>query len=152
MWPIAQKLAELVKAGKVPFNPISDVDGGAMIGDFPPGASGWFFAGADANTSNPADLQKQLAVGPEYADGYQIAELPPEMAAPHDKGDDKTGGGGASRPTALDLCLAPEGKPNPDADEPVGKTDPQKPGQAAVREVVMPPIPLSATKRGPLVT
>lgn len=147
MWAIASKLVDLVKSGRLAFDPTHDVEAATMIGNFPPGASGWFFAGKDANTAIPAELQKQLAVGPEYADGYQIAELPPEMAMPDDKGE-----GGASRPTALDLTAAPEGKLNADMGEPVGRTDPQRPGQAEVREVVMPPISISATKRGPLVT
>lgn len=147
MWAIAPKLVDLVKSGRLAFDPTHDVEAATMIGNFPPGASGWFFAGKDANTAIPAELQKQLAVGPEYADGYQIAELPPEMAMSDEKGQ-----GGASRPTALDLTAAPEGKLNADMGEPVGRTDPQKPGQAEVREVVMPPISISATKRGPLVT
>lgn len=149
-WGLAGKLVELLKSGRLPFDPTHEVSSNAMIGDFPPGASGWFFAGKDVPLGlPPAEMRVRLAVGPEYADGYQIAEIPPELAIPNEKGE-----GGASRPTALDLCLAPEGKLNPNQDEPAGRTDPAalQPGQADAREVVMPPIPLSATKRGPLVT
>jgi hypothetical protein len=149
MWPLAGKIVQLIKTGKLTFDPASDVNGGAMIQGRDAGSSGWYFAGKDVPEGMaPPDLRVALAVGPEYAQGYQIVELPPEMAAPNDKGE-----GGASRPTALDLCLAPEGKLNPDQAEPFGRTDPSslKPGQADAREVVMPPVALSATKRGPLV-
>ena len=51
------------------------------------------------------------------------------------------GQGGTSRPTALDLTVAPEGKLNENSHEPFGRTDPQAPGQRPVREVVLPPLP-----------
>src|SRR5262249_7887375 len=124
-WPMADKLVHLIKSGKLNFDPISDVDGSAMIGNFPTGASAWFFAGKDvAENLPPAALKTQLAVGEEYKEGYQIAELPHEMAAANAKGD-----GGAAKPTALDLCLAPEGKLNENTHEPFGRTDPTAPGQ-----------------------
>lgn len=148
-WGVAGAIVPLIKSGKLKFDAMADVNSGAMIGDYPPGASGWFFAGKDIPEGiPPPEMRVQIAAGVEYGEGYQLAELPPEMAAPNDKGE-----GGASRPTALDLCLAPEGKLNPNQDEPAGRTDPAalKPGQADAREVVMPPIPLSSTKRGPLV-
>lgn len=146
-WLLADKLVQLIKSGKLDFDPISDVDGAAMIGNFPTGASAWFFAGQDvAENLPPPALKTQLAVGDEYKEGYQIVELPHEMAAPNEQGE-----GGAAKPTALDLCLAPEGKLNENLDEPFGRTSPTAPGQVPVREVVLAPIPLSAVKRGPLV-
>lgn len=88
----------------------------------------------------------QLAVGPEYGDGYQIAEVPEHLATSHATEDS-----GAFRPTALDLTAAREGLLNPDPAEPYGRTNPQAPGQLPTREVLMAPMPLSQLKRGPLV-
>lgn len=145
-WGNAQRLVELIKSGKVAFDPNSDMNGGAMIAGRAPGSSGWYFAGKDATAEAPKELQVQLAVGAEYADGYIMVELPPELAAPaaDHGGGHGAGQQGGSRPTALDLCLAPEGKLNPDEAAPVGFTAPAAPGQAGLREVVMPPLPLSA--------
>ncbi|MDB4966428.1 MAG: hypothetical protein JWN44_2117 [Myxococcales bacterium] len=145
-WGNAQRLVELIKSSKVAFNPNSDLNGGAMIAGRTPGSSGWYFAGKDASAEAPKELQVQLAVGAEYADGYIMVELPPELAAPaaDQGGGHGAGAQGGSRPTALDLCLAPEGKLNPDEAAPVGHTAPTAPGQVGLREVVMPPLPLSA--------
>ena len=149
IWAIAGQIASLIKAGKLPFDPRAHVVASTEIRGQAPGSSGWYFAAKDVPDGlPPPELRIALAAGPEYAVGYEIVELPPELAAPNDKGE-----GGASRPTALDLCLAPEGKLNPDQDEPCGRTDPgaMKPGQKDAREVVMPPVPLSSVKRGSLV-
>jgi hypothetical protein len=146
-WDNAQHVVDLIKAGKVAFDPNTDLNGGAMILGRSPGSSGWYFAGKDATAEAPKELQVQLAVGKEYADGYIMVELPPELAAPaaeHGAGDHGAAKKGGSRPTALDLCLAPEGKLNPNEAEPTGYTAPTAPGQAGLREVVMPPLPLSA--------
>ncbi len=91
------------------------------------------------------ELRSQLAVGPEYADGYQIAQIPEELVVSpgHDEG--------AFRPTALDLTLAPEGVLNRDWNEPHGRTSPQVNGQVPIREIVMGPILLSELTRSPLV-
>jgi hypothetical protein len=142
-WPMAQKVVDLIRTGKLAFDPLVDVDPAAMVGDWPPGASGWYFAGGDvADGISPQELKTQLAVGPEYADGYQIAEVPQPLAV---------AGSGAFRPTALDLTLAKEGLLNPDLSEPYGRTNPQADGQVPTREVLMAPLPISQLKRGPLV-
>jgi len=40
------------------------------------GGIGLVFAGRDvADGTSPGDLETQLAVGPEYSDGYQITEV-----------------------------------------------------------------------------
>jgi hypothetical protein len=158
---IAPLLVQLVKTGKLPFSPDADLDGGSLIKGGREGASGWFFSGNDAGNAvdSPQALQTQLAVDPSYAEGYLIVEVPPEVAAPGEQqaagGPDAAGGKGqdtaARRPTALDLCLMPEGKLNENKEEPVGRTNPTKEGQKEVREVVLPPLPLSIMKRGPFV-
>jgi hypothetical protein len=140
VWSSAQVIVDLIKSGRIEFDPMTDLKGDALIKGYLPGSSGWYFAATDAASAigSPADLQQQLAVGPEYADGYVILGLPHDLAAPLDRNAP-----GARRPTALDLTLAPEGKLNAVVSEPVGRTNPQKAGQVAVREVVMPPVPLS---------
>lgn len=146
-WPMAQKVVDLIKSGQLEFDPIKDVDPGALVGNFPAGASGWYFAGSDvAEGIAPKDLTTQLAVGPEYNDGYQIAEVPEQLAVSR-----ATPEAGAFRPTALDLTSAVEGLLNPDHAEPHGRTNPQAAGQVPTREVVMAPLPLSELKREPLV-
>jgi hypothetical protein len=147
-WPMADKVVALVKAGQLEFDPFRDVNPAAVVGNWPPGASGWYFAATDvADGITPRDLMTQLATGPEYEAGFQIAEVPESLAVHHSHPDT-----GAYRPTALDLTLAQEGLLNPDHGEPHGRTNPQAPGQVSIREVVMPPMPLSALKREPLVT
>jgi hypothetical protein len=154
------KIVALVKAGKLPFDVNSDLDGGRLVQGRTAGASGWFFSGNDAGdaVADPKALQTQLAVSPEYAEGYVVLELPAEVAAPAENAGGGAGqaeGAGkdtaARRPTALDLCLMPEGKLNENKEEPVGRTNPTKEGQKEVREVVLPPLPLSMMKRERLV-
>lgn len=107
------------------------------------GDSGWYFAAADADVSDVRKAQSQLAIGGAYLDGYVVLDLPPEIALP----DPARGRAGAARPTALDLTLDPLGKLNPDITEPVGKTNPQLPGQLPVREVVLSPVTLSTMSK-----
>ncbi|MEO8550852.1 MAG: hypothetical protein ABI678_12790, partial [Kofleriaceae bacterium] len=139
-WANAQVVVDLIRDGRVSFNPAADLRQDALVKGFMEGSSGWYFSGADAREAvgSPKELQIQLAVGTEYGDGYVILELNHEVAAPSDRN-----AAGARRPTALDLTLAPEGKLNPNVDEPVGRTNPLRAGEKELREVVMPPIPLS---------
>lgn len=58
---------------------------------------------------------------------------------------------GARKPTALDLTNSPLGQVNPNADETVGRTAPQSAGQVEVREVVLPPLPLSSMQISSLI-
>jgi hypothetical protein len=140
----AQEVVEMIKSGTIDFDPSRDLLPTAIIQGRGPGDSGWYFAGADADVSDVKSAQSQLAIGGVYLDGYVVMDLPPERALP----DPATGHPGAARPTALDLTLDPLGKLNPDKSEPAGRTNPQSPGQVAAREVVMPPMPISAmTKR-----
>jgi hypothetical protein len=136
-WKEAPKMVELIKSGRVPFDPKSHLRMDALVEGQEPGSSGWFFAAQDASTASPGELQTQLAASPEYANGYIVVELPPHLVRPAPDGQ-----GGASRPTALDLTVAREGKLNENPHEPFGRTDPQAPGQRPVREVVLPPLPL----------
>jgi hypothetical protein len=132
-------VVKLIKSGQLPFDPKTDLRPDALVKGKGPSTSGWFFASSDASTESPESLRAQLAVGPEYTDGYIVVELPAYLAQPTPDGY-----GGASRPTALDLTIAPEGKLNENPHEPFGRTDPQAPGQRPIREVVLPPLPLSS--------
>lgn len=138
-WKEAPKVVKLIKSGQLPFDPKTDLRPDALVKGKDPGTSGWFFASSDASTESPESIRTQLAVGPDYADGYVVVELPGHLVQPMADGH-----GGASRPTALDLTIAPEGKLNENPHEPFGRTDPQAPGQRPVREVVLPPLPLSS--------
>lgn len=139
----AQAVVELIKSGAVDFQPDRDLLPTGMIKGMNAGDSGWFFAGNDADVSDVRSAQSQLAISGAYLDGYVVVDIPFEMAL----ANEQTGHPGASRPTALDLTLDPLGKINPNASEPVGRTNPQSPGQVSAREVVLPPIPLSVTTK-----
>ena len=136
-WQVAPKVVKLIKSGRLAFDPKLHLRPDALIQGQEPGSSGWFFASSDAGTASPEVLRTQLAVGPEYANGYVVVELQARLAQPAPDGQ-----GGAARPTALDLTISPAGKLNENSYEPFGRTDPQAPGQQTVREVVLPPLPL----------
>jgi hypothetical protein len=139
-WEHTPLVASAIKSRLVEFDPMRDLRPDAMIQGRESGSSGWYFAAADARDAihSAKAMQSQLAVGPEYADGYVVLDLPSEVAAPPDSKRD-----GAHRPTALDLTVDPAGKLNENVDEPVGRTNPHNADQKQIREVVMPPVSLS---------
>jgi hypothetical protein len=102
------------------------------------GSSGWYFAADDVGDTigSPEAITTQLAVGPEYRQGYLIVDLPAATAIER----------GAAKPTSLDLTNSIEGKLNRTA-EPFGRTKPTALGQIPTREVVVAPTPVSAMSK-----
>lgn len=93
-------------------------------------------------------MKNQLAIGGDYLNGLVVFEMSAAAASSVEhKNADGTPNGkkGARRPTALDLTMMEEGKFNEDTAEPAGRTNPQAPGQSEVREVLLPPVPISQT-------
>ncbi len=129
-------LVEGYRAHRIGFDPANDLNPRALVQGRGTGSSGWYFSAADAGnaTSSPAMMMAKLAVGPEYAHGYLLLDLPLEVAIAN----------GAARPTAIDLTLSPAGRLNPARKEHVGRTAPTQVGQKSVREVVVGPVPLAA--------
>jgi hypothetical protein len=132
----ADTLVEAFASGRISMNPGTDLNPSALIKGPSSGSSGWWFSGNDVGnaTSSAETMQSRLAVDAEYLQGYLLVELPREMVERV----------GAFRPTAIDLTVLPVGKLNPNATERVGRTVPVNPTRQGVREIVVPPVPLSS--------
>jgi hypothetical protein len=138
-WSVhGQLLADDVASGSVPLDPERDLNPKALVQGKGFGSSGWYFSGDDVGSamSSPETITTQLAVGDEYRQGYFVVELPTEDAVRF----------GAAKPTSLDLTNSIEGDLNRNA-EPFGRTKPTAPGQPPAREVVLPPVPVSAMSK-----
>lgn len=155
-WKHAIELAKIINEhGLYPTTTAKDLNVDATVAGRGEGSSAWWNSGHDAMPKGAAktnipDLVASLAVASDYLEGCLMIELPALVAAgklkpTNTKGD--TFDGTARRPTALDAFIQDLFVANPDPNAPEGKTAPDPAsGRPPVREAVVGPVPLGATR------